>query len=138
MMYRKGPKCGVSQICHFESVNEGSLLVLPDRAELMPTGQAISAMKDHCEGRVLALEEDVTVTEKEGIVTCTLTNRSYDREKTFTLPKTGSVTSAILLQGNGVVFGTRFRETTLAVEAEGDHYRVTLPAHSIAVVKIQL
>ena len=136
MMYRKAPEYGVSQICHFESVNEGSMLVYPDRAELMPTGQAISAMADHCEGRILALEEDVTVTEKGGIITCTLTNRSYDQKKSFFLPKCAEVDSAVLYSGEGVVHGTRFRESTLAVATEGEHYCVTLPEHSIAVVKL--
>ena len=136
MMYRRAPEFGVSQICHFESVNEGSMLVHPDRAELMPTGLAISAMRDHCEGRILALEEDVTVTEKGGIITCTLTNRSYDREKTFFLPKCAAVDSALLYSGEGVVHGTRFCESALAVTEEGEHYRVTLPEHSIAVVKL--
>lgn len=138
MMYRKGSEYGVSQVCHFESVNEGSMLVFPDRAELMPTGQAIAAMRDHCEGRILALQEDVTVTEKEGIITCTLTNRSYDEEKTFFLPKTGLVRSAILLSGEGVVAGTRFAESTQDVTEEETHYRVTLPEHSIAVVKLDM
>lgn len=136
MMYRNAEKYGVSQICHFESVNEGSMLVFPDRAELMPTGQAIAAMRDHAGGRILALEEDVTVTEKEGVITCTLTNRSYNEEKTFFLPKMGSPVSAVLLSGEGVVAGTRFRESTLPVETEENHFRITLPEHSIAVVKV--
>ena len=136
MMYRNADKYGVSQICHFESVNEGSMLVTPGKAELMPTGQAIASMADHAGGRILALEEDVTVTEKDGIITCTLLNRSYDREKVFTLSKAGAVTETKLLSGNGVVVGSRFLESTLAVE-EGDAcFRVVLPATGIAVIKI--
>ena len=136
LMYRVAPEYGVSQICHFESVNEGSMRVYPDRVELMPTGQAISAMRDHCEGRILALMEDVTVTEKNGTITCTLTNRSYREEKSFFLPKTGTLAEGKLLSGEGVVVGSRFAETDLEVMAEGEHYRVTLPAHSIAVIKL--
>ena len=138
MMYRNAEKYGVTQICHFESVNEGSMLVTPGGAELMPTGQAIAAMADHSGGRILALREDVTVTEKEGIITCTLLNRSYNEEKTFFLPNTGSPVSARLLSGEGVVHGTRFRETDLKVERTDNGYRAVLPEHSIAVVKISL
>lgn len=138
MMYRNAEKYGVSQICHFESVNEGSMLVTPGKAELMPTGQAIASMADHAGGRILALQEDVTVTEKDGIITCTLLNRSYDQEKVFTLPKAGAVTETKLLTGNGVVVGSRFVESPLAVECADDHFRMVLPATSIAVVKIAI
>lgn len=138
MMYRNAETYGVSQICHFESVNEGSMLVTPGGAELMPTGQAIAAMRDHAGGRILALREDVTVTEKEGIVTCTLLNRSYNKEKTFFLPKAGTVAETKLLAGNGVVVGTRFAESSLAVDSTEDGFQVVLPAASIAVVKIAL
>ena len=138
MMYRNAEKYGVSQICHFESVNEGSMLVTPGGAELMPTGQAIAAMADHSGGRILALREDVTVTEKNGIITCTLLNRSYDKEKTFFLPRAGTVAETVLLAGNGVVVGSRFRKGSLAVDSTEDGFRVVLPAASIAVVKFVL
>lgn len=138
MMYRNAEKYGVSQICHFESVNEGSMLVTPGKAELMPTGQAIASMADHAGGRILTLEEDVTVTEKEGVITCTLLNRSYDQEKEFTLPKTGTVTGTKLLAGNGVVVGSRFAESTLAVEDGDTCFRMVLPVTSIAVIKIAM
>ena len=138
MMYRNAETYGVSQICHFESVNEGSMLITPGGAELMPTGQAIAAMRDHAGGRILALEEDVTVTAKNGIITCTLLNRSYNKEKTFFLPRAGTVAETKLLAGNGVVVGTRFAESSLAVDSAEDGFRVVLPAASIAVVKIAL
>ena len=138
MMYRNAETYGVSQICHFESVNEGSMLVTPGGAELMPTGQAIASMRDHAGGRILALREDVTVTEKNGIITCTLLNRSYNKEKTFFLPKAGTVADTKLLAGNGVVVGTRFAESSLAVDSTEDGFRVVLPAASIAVVKLTM
>ena len=78
----------------------------------------------------------MTVTEKGGIITCTLTNRSYDQKKSFFLPKCAEVDSAVLYSGEGVVHGTRFRESTLVVATEGEHYCVILPEHSIAVVKL--
>lgn len=138
MMYRNADRYGVSQVCHFESVNEGSMLVKADRAELMPTGQAIAAMGSHAGGRILALREDVTVTEKDGIITCTLTNRSYDEGKSFFLPGTGKLQSAVLLSGEGVVPGTRFHERDLEVQAEENRFHAELPEHSIAVIKLVL
>lgn len=138
MMYRNADKYGVSQICHFESVNEGSMLVTADRAELMPTGQAIAAMRSHAGGRILALQEDVTVTEKDGIITCTLTNRSYGERKSFFLPKIGKLLSGVLLSGEGVVPGTRFRESSLEVRREENRFCTELPEHSIAVIKLTL
>ena len=114
------------------------MLVTPGKAELMPTGQAIASMADHAGGRILALEEDVTVTEKNGIITCTLVNRSYNKEKTFFLPKAGTVTATRLLAGNGVVVGTRFAESSLAVASAEDGFLMVLPATSIAGFKISL
>jgi len=95
-------------------------------------------MRSHAGGRILALEEDVTVTEKDGIITCTLTNRSYGERKSFFLPGGGKLLSAVLLSGDGVVPGTRFRESSLEVRCEGDRFHAELPEHSIAVIRFSL
>lgn len=137
MMYRNAESYGISQICHFESSNEGSILVTPETAILTPAGVAIASMRDHADGRVLALVEDVVATEKDGIITCTLTNRSYDQKKSFCLPG-DKLLSATLWSGEGVVAGTKFTETDLPVAQEDTQFRVTLPEHSIAVLKLSM
>lgn len=138
MLYMNAEKYGVSQACHFESCNEGAILVTPDQARLTPTGHAIAAMGDHAGGKVCCLRDDVVATRKGDTVTLTLINRSYDQEKTFRIPKVGGLTSAVLYSGEGVVPHTFFEVTDLAVTEEPEHIRAVLPAHSIAVVKIGL
>jgi len=136
MMYMNAEKYGVSQICHFESSNEGAILVHPDRAVLTPAGQAIAAMKDHAAGIIRAIRDDVVATEKAGILTLTLINRSYDKEKAFTFPKAGKVSRATLLSGEGVLPYSVFEESRLPVSEEDNRFHVTLPEHSIAVIQL--
>ena len=137
MLYMNAEKYGVIQACHFESVNEGSLLVTPDRAILTPTGQAISSMRHHAGGMIRAIRDDVVATEKDSTITLTLINRSYDKDKSFTIPKVGTVRSTRLLSGEGILPWSRFSESELSVEEEGGRWSVTLPAHSIAVVRLE-
>ena len=76
-------------------------------------------------------------TETNGIITLTLINRSYDKEKSFTLPKAGAVSKAALLSGEGILPWSRFRETPLPIWEEEGRYSVTLPEHSIAVIQLR-
>lgn len=137
MMYMNAEKYGVSQICHFEASNEGAILVYPDRAVLTPAGQAIAAMRHHAGGTVRAIEDDVVATEKDGTVTLTLINRSYDKEKSFTMPQAGTVRQATLLSGEGILPWSRFNESAIPITEEDGRYAVTLPAHSIAVIRLE-
>ena len=132
MLFRNADKYGVSMACHFESVNEGAIMLYPDRALLSPAGVAFSLMKRHAGGVVCALEQDVTVTKKDGTVTCTLLNRSYDKEKRFTLRGCGNVISATLYSSDGVVPGTEFEKVGLALTPENGTLTLTLPPHSLA------
>jgi alpha-N-arabinofuranosidase len=137
MMYMNAEKYGVSQICHFEASNEGAILVYPDRAVLTPAGQAIAAMRHHAGGIIRAIQDDVIATETDGILTLTLINRSYDRDKAFTFPKAGTVFSATLLSGDGVLPYSTFNETQPDILEENGSFRTVLPEHSIAVIRLQ-
>jgi len=138
MLYMNAEKYGVVQACHFESVNEGALLVEPDRVILTPTGQAIAAMSHHAGAVIRAIQDDVVATEKDDIITLTLINRSYDQEKTFTMPKAGIISSAVLLSGEDILPWSRFSRTALPVREEEGSYCVTLPEHSIAALRLKL
>ena len=137
MMYMNAEKYGVSQICHFEASNEGAILVYPDRAVLTPAGQAIAAMRHHADGIIRAIRDDVIATETDGILTLTLINRSYDKDKAFTFPKAGTVFSATLLSGDGVLPYSTFNETQPDIQEENGSFRTVLPEHSIAVIRLQ-
>lgn len=138
MFFRNADRYGVSLVCHFESVNEGAMQVFPDRIKLSPTGRVFTLMKEHAGGMVRALAEDVTATEKEGVLTITLLNRSYDREKGFTLPTLGEIESATLYSAEEVVVGSEFTESDLPFLRRDPHTTLTLPPHSIAQIVIRL
>ena len=134
MLFRHADEYGVMMSCHFESVNEGAIKVTPKDAQLSPTGQVFSAMKVHANGMICALEEDVTSTCKQSVVTTTLLNRSFDRPKKFTLHNCGKIISAKLYSSEDVVPGTVFEITDLAVTLENGTATVVLPPHSMAVL----
>jgi len=137
MLFRNADKYGVMIACHFESVNEGAIQVHPDSVKLTPTGQAFAAMKDHANGMICALDEDVTATCKHGVVTTTLLNRSFDQEKKFTVQNCGGVISAELYSADDVVPGTVFAVTGLAVTAVDGTIEAVLPPHSMAVLRTE-
>ena len=134
MLFRHADKYGVMMACHFESINEGAIKVTPNEVTLSPVGQVFSAMKEHANGMICALEEDVTSTCKQSVVTTTLLNRSFDRPKKFTLHNCGKIISAKLYSSEDVVPGTVFEITDLAVTLENGTATVVLPPHSMAVL----
>ena len=137
MLFRNADQYGVMMACHFESVNEGAIKVYPDRAELSPTGQAISLMSRHANGMICALEEDIIATRKHSVVTAVLCNRSFDQEKKFTLNGCGDVISATLYSGEDVVANTVFETTELNVKTADGTVEIVLPPHSIAEIRMK-
>ncbi|MBE6658101.1 MAG: helix-turn-helix domain-containing protein [Ruminococcaceae bacterium] len=138
MLFRNADKYGVIMACHFESVNEGAIKVYPNGVRLSPTGQVFSVMKAHANGMICALEEDVTSTRKQDVVTTTLLNRSFDLPKTFCLNNTGAVLSAELYSADDVVPGTEFSVSTLAAVSENGTVKIVLPPHSLAVIRTEV
>ena len=137
MLFRNADRYGVMMACHFESVNEGAVQVFPDHVRLSPTGQAISVMKNHANGQVCALQQDVTATCRDGIVTCTLLNRSYDKKKKFSINNCGNVIAAVLYTSEDVVPNTVFETMDIPVSWENGWAEVVLPPHSMALIRME-
>ena len=138
MLFENADPYTITMACHFESVNEGGLRVYPTKVVATPMAQAIALMYTHGGGTVCALQEDVVATRKDGVVTCTLINRSFDKEKRFFLSRVGEVVEASLYSSEDVLPNTAFAITPLS-KAECDGQDVfTLPPHSIALIKIKL
>lgn len=135
MILRNANRYGVSMCCHFESVNEGSIKVYPDRVQLSPTGQAISIMKNHAGGTVCAITEDLVSTMHGETVVTTLLNRSFDKEKKFTVNNCGNVLSAELYSSDEVVTGSVFEVSPLSANTVNGTLEVILPPHSIAIIR---
>ena len=137
-LFRHAESQGVTMACHFESVNEGALLVKPHSVTMTPTGRAISLFYCHAGGRILALEQDAMATEKDGILTLTLINRSYDHAKNFRFPNTGKLLRAIVYSAEDVVPNTSFTESDLPLVSTDGSLEATLPAHSLALIQFKL
>lgn len=138
MFFRNADKYGVSLVCHFESVNEGAMQVFPHQVKLSPTGRVFSLTKEHAGGMIRALQQDVTATEKDGLLTVTLLNRSFDREKPFTLQTAGTPETATLYSSEDVVAGSEFSESALSLRRTDTTIALTLPPHSIAQIVIRI
>ena len=67
-----------------------------------------------------------------------LSNRSFDSAKAFTLPTVGEVESAALYSAEEVVAGSEFTESDLPFRRRDPHTTLTLPPHSIAQIVIRL
>lgn len=135
ILLENAEKYGVVQACHFESVNEGAIQVTPDKVRLSPTGQVISLMNAHADGKICAIQKDVVSTCKGEKVTTTLINRAFDEEKKFVIQNAGEVIEARVYTSDDVVPGTVFAIKELPAKAEDGEVSVTLPPHSIAVIK---
>ncbi len=138
MLYMNADKYGVALACHFESVNEGAIQVHPDRVCLTPTGQVLSVMKNHANGTICALQEDVVATRNNDILSCTFINRSYDENKTFIVPAVGDIICSTLYSSDDVVPHSVFEQSALPVTEKANAQEIILPKHSIAFVQIKL
>lgn len=138
MLYRHADPYGIMMACHFESVNEGSIRVYPDCAELSPTGRAISVMSHHAGGVLCAAQQDAVATLQDGVLHITLVNRTYDGNKTYRLHTDGTVLSAVQYTSDDVVQGSDFTESALRTESQDSMVTVSLGAHSIAYLTIAL
>ena len=138
MLIQNADAYGVAMACHFESVNEGSLLVYPDRVIMTPTGKALSLIQQHANGMICTLQQDFIATRKNDIITCTLLNRSYDQDKQFFMPKIGTPVSSTVYTSEDVVPHTAFEEKQLPFTESDDCIQLKLPAHSIACLQIKL
>ncbi len=135
MIIENAEKYGVKMCCHFESVNEGALQVMPDKVSLSPTGQVISAMNAHAGAKVCAVRKDVVSTCKDGVVTTTLINRAFDMEKEFIVRNAGETIEAYAYTSDDVVPGTVFEVKQISVRTENGEIAVVLPPHSFAQIR---
>jgi len=95
-------------------------------------------MKEHINGMICAMEEDIVATRKHSIITCTLLNRSYDKSKKFRLENCGKPISSVLYSSEDIVPNTEFEIHELPVFWQDNYAEVTLPPHSIASIHMEI
>ena len=129
-------------VCYFQPVGEGAILITPEGSRLTANGQIFAMMKAHQDGKVceIADNEDYSTaaTLKDGVLTVTLVNASYDSDRTFSFPLKGKVMDATLYYSEDVTPHSYFEESPLEVTSARKLIRTVLPPHSAALIRIAL
>lgn len=126
---------GIGFACQFEAVNESAMSVTPTSALLTATGQALALMKVHAEGTLLYVDDCSVATEKEGTVSITVVNPSYDMEKTVLFECNKDIILSKLYEGKSLCPHNRFEISDLLVRKNVDYNEIEIPPHSIAFIQ---
>lgn len=137
MIIGEAEKTGIDLACHFEAVNEGAIAIAPHSATLTPMGQMIALMKKHAGGKLCFASPDCIATRTDNVVTMTLLNRAYEKEKEFSLPSLGKVAVSRLYSSKEVTPGSCFTVTETLPDSEGLH-SLLLPPHSVMLLQFQM
>ena len=133
---------GIPFVCYFQPVGEGAILIDQEKSWLSANGQMFELMKVHQDGkRCMVSENDdnaVAATIKDGIMTITLINSSYDTEKDFSIPVKGKIIEGKLFAADDVTPYSYFSETEIGASVVKKRLKDTLPPHSVGLVKIKL
>lgn len=135
MLLKASGELDMPVCCYFQPVGEGAILITPTDASLTANGQMFTMMKAHCGGRLCpANSEDgaAFATVRNGVLTLTLINDSYDEEKLFRFGGCGAVSEASLYSSGDVTPYTRFEISQPAVKQDNGQVKCVLPPHSVA------
>ena len=137
MLIEEAGPSGIDMACHFEAVNEGAIRVEWEHAFLTPSGKMFSVMKNHIGGKIRFAAKDAIMTEKDGICTVTLINRSYSDDKKFVLMQCGAPVAATLFSSEDVLPHSDFEVTDVKLNAINDTINVQLPKHSVMLLQFK-
>ena len=149
---RNSRDLGITFGAFFEPVNEGAIWVRPGSAGLTAMGQAFRALKAHQRNQLIRLSgEDpgggvdavASLNQVAGEILVTLINRnaaeSHEVALSFANPGGAVRAEGTLLSAHDFLPESVFTETPLEVRAiDGASVSVTLPRHSIAVIRASL
>ena len=143
MLCREADQLGLSIGCFFEPVNEGAILVEPDRAYLPAAGKVFSLFKAHHGNTRLELgrqepQADVDGTasldEQTGQVVLTVVNRNPQEQRRIRLilPDNRWKARGTLLSSENFLPASDFNESGVTFESCEEGLELDLPPHSIA------
>ncbi len=135
MIIGEAQKCGIGIACQFEAVNESAIKVTPTGATLSATGQALSVMKVHSNGRLRYADGCAVITEKDGRVTATLVNPSFDESKCISLQCGDAEPSVAFYTPSSMLPHGRFVRSEIKPAHKGETIELELPPCSIAVLQ---
>lgn len=132
-IFKEAQNCGIETACHFGIPNGGTLNVLPYEVEVTASGQIMELMKRHSLGKLIYASECVVATKKEGVITQTMVNVSYDKPKKVVFPK-ARLSEALLYTSDTIFPHSNFDVKKLEVLERNGKYEVEIPPHSVACV----
>ncbi|MCR4622986.1 MAG: hypothetical protein K5663_12985 [Clostridiales bacterium] len=141
MLLEESAKLDMPVCCYFQPVGEGAILITPASARLTANGQMFAMMKDHSGARLCPLkgsDGSALATVKDGTLTLTLINDSFDRSRTFCFTGGGKVMRAEVYSSEEVTPYSFFTVSELQVSREEDALSCTLPPHSAARIQMSL
>ena len=133
MIFKEAQSCGIEIACHFAIPNGGTIDVQPYKVTVTASGQMMELMKRHSLGKLIYSSDCVVATKKEGIITQTAINVSYDKSKRIVFPKS-EICESILYRGNTIFPHSRFEECELTVTERDGTCEIEIPPHSVACV----
>ena len=128
--------------CYFQPVGEGAILIGKTDSRLTANGQMFSVMKAHKGASLCKLDGaepySAAASIKDGRMTVTLINDSYDTEKEFRFPLPGTLSDGRLYFSDDVTPHSFFEERALEIGTENGIASAVLPPHSVASVVFDL
>ncbi|MBE6608881.1 MAG: helix-turn-helix domain-containing protein [Ruminococcaceae bacterium] len=135
MIIKEAQNLGIGFACQFEAVNESAIKVTPANASLTATGQALALMTLHAGGTLRYADDCSIATEKEGRITITVVNPSYDMKKTVSFECKKDIVLGKLYEGKSLCPHNRFEISDLSVCRSGDYCNIEIAPHSMAFIQ---
>lgn len=150
MICREAHAQGIDLAAFFEPVNEGAILVTPEKAWLTPIGRVMQLFKAHQGGRLIDLAHDVddptsvcasVSADGKRLVATVVNRRPFDQiAATLKLPPSDATAALTLLrpdteQEPSVDFA---REERMVPIARGGELQMTLPRLSVMKLEVSL
>ena len=140
MLLRESVELDMPYCCYFQPVGEGAILIDNGGARLTANGQMFAMMRAHCGGELCALEGadaySALATVRDGRLTLTLINDSWDEEREFRFNLPGSDPEGEVWSAEEVTPYSDFTRRPLDIAAEDGAARVLLPPHSAAKITL--
>ena len=128
--------------CYFQPVGEGAILVEPTESRLTANGQMFALMAEHQKGKLCQVtdNEDLSTaaTLKDDVLTITLINESYDKEREFCFDLRGKLIDAFVYTADDLLPYSYFNRMPLEVKIGKKQVKTVLPPHSAAVVHLKV
>ena len=137
MLIQEAEPSGIALACHFEAVNEGMMVVSPTQTVLTASGQAFAMMQRHIGGQLLQASAEAAATLRDGLLTVTAVNPSFDQPRKVTIPSAGAVVCAQLYTCGRVAPHTHFAVEAVQHEKTAEGYAVEMPPHSLLLMQLR-